>query len=202
MNIYSRRYLRRKDRREDKNNNYISNKINPTKIDTPSVRLDLRSNIMSSKNIVPSKLEDFIIEKKRLKLSSSFNIFEILISKFFSPCMTKNLSLKKTLNVKALDILYKELDIALHVRNMIILDIMNRILLEDHNKDISKFISRPVLSLYKEDEKYYDDINKNYCEEDFNNFYGDASELIQRKQKTKTETKLVSILTQKLNDLL
>ena len=202
MNIYSRRYLRRKDRREDKNNNYISNKINPTKIDTPSVRLDLRSNIMSSKNIVPSKLEDFIIEKKRLKLSSSFNIFEILISKFFSPCMTKNLSLKKTLNIKALDILYKEFDIALHVRNMIMLDIMNRILLEDHNKDISKFISRPVLSLYKEDEKYYDDINKNYCEEDFNNFYGDASELIQRKQKTKTETKLVSILTQKLNDLL
>ena len=157
---------------------------------------------MSSKNIVPSKLEDFIIEKKRLKLSSSFNIFEILISKFFSPCMTKNLSLKKTLNIKALDILYKEFDIALHVRNMIILDIMNRILLEYHNKDISKFVSRPVLSLYKEDEKYYDNINRNYCEEDFNNFYGDASELIQRPQKSKIETKLVSILTEKLNGLL
>ena len=203
MNIYPKINVKRKDRREEMNNNYEVNKINSLRKDLSSGdRLNAKSNIMIGKNIVLSKNEDFATDKKRLKLSSSFNIFELLICKFFSPCMTKNLSLKKILNVKAFNILYKELDIALYARNMIILDIMNRILLEDHNKDISKFISRPILSLYKEDEKYYDNMNRNYCEEDFNNFYGDASELIQRPQKSKIETKLVSILTEKLNGLL
>ena len=203
MNINPKINVKRKDRREEMNNNYEVNKINSLRKDLSSGdRLNIKSNIMIGKNIILSKNEDFATDKKRLKLSSSFNIFELLICKFFSPCMTKNLSLKKILNVKAFNILYKELDIALYARNMIILDIMNRILLEGHNKDISKFISRPILSLYKEDEKYYDNINRNYCEEDFNNFYGDASELIQRPQKSKIETKLVSILTEKLNGLL
>ena len=200
MNSYSKR----RDRSEDINNNYIiTNRVNPTRNDIPSrIRLNLKSNLTGSRNIVPSKMEEFTIEKPKPKLSSSFNIFEIIVSKFFSSCMSKNLSLKKTLNLKAVDILNKELDIALHVRNMILLDIMNRIILEDHRKDISKFISRPILSLYQKDSKYFDDLNKNYCKEDFNNFYDKASELIQRPEKTKIEAKLVSIFNEKLNDLL
>ena len=116
--------------------------------------------------------------------------------------MCKNLTLKSALNLKSVDILYKELDIALHVRNMILLDIMNRIILEDHKRDISKFISRPILSLYNDDEKYFNDLNINFCDQDFNNFYDNASEIIQRPQKTKIETKLVSIFYEKLNNLL
>ena len=143
------------------------------------------------KNLVPKK-----------KLSSSFNIFEIIVSNFCRPCMCKNLTLKSALNLKSVDILYKELDIALHVRNMILLDIMNRIILEDHKRDISKFISRPILSLYNDDEKYFNDLNINFCDQDFNNFHDNASEIIQRPQKTKIETKLVSIFYEKLNNLL
>ena len=197
-------YFRRRDKSEDMNNyNMISNRINPTRNDMPSrVRLNLRNSRIGSRNIVPKKMEEFSIERAKLKLSSSFNIFEIFVSNFCRPCMCKNLTLKSALNLKSVDILYKELDIALHVRNMILLDIMNRIILEDHKRDISKFISRPILSLYNDDEKYFNDLNINFCEQDFNNFYDNASEIIQRPQKTKIETKLVSIFYEKLNNLL
>ena len=195
-------YLRRRDRSEDMNN-IITNRINPTRNDMPSrVRLNLRNNIIGARNIVPNKMEEFTLDRTKLKLSSSFNIFEIIVSNFCRPCMPKNLALRSSLNVKSVDILYKELDIALHVRNMILLDIMNRIILEDQKRDISKFISRPLLSLYNDDEKYFNDLNINFCEQDFNNFYDNATEIIQRPQKTKIETKLVSIFHEKLNNLL
>ena len=200
INLYSKT---RDIESDDMNNIFLpTNRINPIRNDrTSRIRLNLKSNLMDSKNIIPTKMEQFTIQKEQLKISKNFNIFEIIISKFLRCCATKNLALKRKLNLKAIDILNQELDIALHARNMILLDIMNKILLED-DRNISKFISRPILSLYQENEKNNDDINKKYCEEDFNNFYESASDLIQRPQKTKTEIKLISIFNEKLKDLL
>ena len=75
----------------------------------------------------------------------SFNIFEILISLIFSPCLNGQLKLKNNLSDKANVFLYNKLDIIVYIRNMILFDIMNNIILDNKTKDIANFISRPIL---------------------------------------------------------
>ena len=63
--------------------------------------------------------------------------------------MTKNLKLKKEINVKANNLLNNKLDISLFVKNMILIDIMNQILLRENKEVVTQFLSRPVISLKK-----------------------------------------------------
>ena len=140
------------------------------------------------------------IPKKNLTFT--FNIFEVIISSFCKCCMTKELTLKGNINNKATELLYNKLDIVTYIRNMILLDVINETLLGDDKKDIMNFISRPLLSIYK-DEKYdLSQCYQHYNEKDFNKFYNDISELIQKSEKKEIEKNLIFLVNKNLKEFL
>ena len=116
--------------------------------------------------------------------------------------MPKNLALRSSLNVKSVDILYKELDIALHVRNMILLDIMNKTLINSNRNSIIKFLSKPIISINKKEENQMSEFYKNYCEADFDNFNSEVSQLIRKTAKKEGDKKLLSLSHRQLKELI
>ena len=85
---------------------------------------------------------------------------------------------------------------------MILLDIINEALLNNNRKNIMKFLSRPIISLNKKEDNYLNDFYKNYYESDFDNFYSDVFELVQKTEKRETEKQLLFLLNKKLKKLI
>ena len=118
--------------------------------------------------------------------------------------MTRKLRLKKNLYIQANNILYNKLDIVLYIRNMLLLDVMSTILL-DNKQNIIEFLIHPKLSIYnnqknenKENEKYFG----KYCEDDFNNFYDEISNITQKNYLIKEDRKLISLSNNELKNLI
>jgi len=143
------------------------------------------------------------IEQKNIKYS--FNVGEIIFSSLFPLCLLGRLKLKNKLNNKAIEFLYYKLDIIVYLRNMILFDIINNTMLDQHKIHIINFVSRPLLSLNINENNEKHDSNifyRNYNEGDFDKFYNGYKELVQKQNKENIEIKLVSITEQKLNELL
>ena len=139
--------------------------------------------------------------KKKLK-KFSFNIFEIFISLIFSPCINGQLKLKNNLNDTAIIILYNKLDIILYVRNMILFDIINNILLDDITKDITNFLSGPILPSNNDKCENQDIFYQKYKENDLDKFYNSFSFLTRKTDKNEIEKKLNCLTKEKLKELL
>ena len=72
----------------------------------------------------------------------------------------------------------------------------------NHNvNDIIKFVSRPVISLFKKEEFNYKEIYEKYCEKDFNKLYNETSELVRKSKKLKKQINLISLTNQHLKEL-
>ena len=179
----------------------------------PSIHINLPRNEMMSKcNFINSKYiiqknaqeETIIEEQKFTKIKYTYNIFEIIFSSFLFCCISNKLKLKKNITEKANNILYNKLDIVLFVRNMFILDIMNEILINDNNnrKGIMKFLSRPIISEAKKEEEQLNDFYKEYDEKDFDIFYNETSEIVQKSNILEMEKKLISLSNDQLKNLL
>jgi hypothetical protein len=166
---------------------------------TPIKSLNFNSDIIEPKLILTEEM--MTKTKTGKKINYNFNIFEIIITNFFCCCLTKKLSLKRDLKIKANEVLSTKIDIILFIRNMFIFDIMKQRMLNHHVNEIVKFISRPVVSLYKKEEFNYKEIYRKYCEKDFNQLYNKTSELVQKSKKIKKEVKLISLTNQKLKEL-
>ena len=195
-----------REKEEIKNNDLILHK-NPSRNDLFSGDLmNLESNLMVTRHIIPKLTEkaNIIEESKIGKIKYSYNIFEIIISSFLCCFMTKNLKLKKNITEKANIILYNKLDIVLFVRNMILLDLMNDTLLNYNNnrKDIIKFLSRPIISINKNEENELNDFYKQYNENDFDNFYHETSELVLKSKGLEMEKKLITLSNYQLKELI
>ena len=148
--------------------------------------------------------EDYTVQEQKFeKIKYSYNIFEIIISTFLCCCMTKRLRLKKNITENANSILYNKLDIVLFMRNMILLEIMSKTLVNNNNNKngIIKFLSRPIVSVAKKEQRELDESFKNFEETDFDNFYYEISELVQKAEKRETEKKLLSLSNQQLKEL-
>ncbi len=141
--------------------------------------------------------------QKLEKIKFSYNIFEIFISTFLCCFMSRRLRLKKIITERANNILYNKLDIVLFMRNMILLDIMSKLLVDtsDNKNGIIKFLSKPVISVAKKEQNELDKSSKTYNEADFDNFYYEISELVQKAEKRETEKKLLSLSNQQLKEL-
>ncbi len=89
------------------------------------------------------------------------------------------------------------------MRNMILLDIMSKLLVDtsDNKNGIIKFLSKPVISVAKKEQNELDKSSKTYNETDFDNFYYEISELVQKAEKRETEKKLLSLSNQQLKEL-
>ena len=180
---------------KDKNSSSRLEREEKKDVSKNSLIKNLKNDKKSNENInvkdIPNK-----------NLTFTFNIFEIIISSFCKCCMTKELTLKKNINNKATELLYNKLDIVTYIRNMILLDVINETLLGNDKKNIFNFISRPLLSIYKDEKCDLSQFYQHYNEDDFNKFYNDISDLIQKSEKKEIEKNLIFLVNKNLKEFL
>ena len=99
------------------------------------------------------------------------------------------------------NLLNNKLDISLFVKNMILIDIMNQILLRENKEVIIQFLSRPVISLNKE-EKELDKTNKEFNENVFDKFYSEMMDIAKKPEIIDNEKEIISLLNKKLKELI
>jgi len=143
----------------------------------------------SSYNDVPKK------RKKKLKVENSFNVFEVIITQFFKCCICGNMKIKNEVNEKANELLFKKMDIITHVRNQLLFDVINQIIIDDNKKPLINFLGRPAINLDKNKKTKgpFDEFYKNYSEKDFNKYFDMVKEITQKQEKNENETKLISM---------
>ena len=199
IEIVNKRIKQKYKEKEEYNNNFQSLNLSPSRSNIYSgIRLNINSNLIEARTKKNKKKE---INKLR-KIKYTYNVFEIIISSFLYCCMSNNLKIKKDITEKSNNILYSKLDIIVYIKNMILLDIINETLLNNNRKGIIKFLSRPIISINKKEDNYLNDFYKNYYESDFDNFYSDISELIQKTEKRETEQQLLSLSYKQLKKLI
>ena len=129
-------------------------------------------------------LTSYYTKKKSIsKLKNSFNIFEIIMTQFFQCCLCYNMKIKNILNENANEILYKKLDIITYVRNMILFDIINEIILANEQKEIINFLCRPIISVKKNTVNEFNEFYRYYKEKNFEIFVNNINESLRNFQK-------------------
>ena len=186
------------------------NNIKRIKINTVGIELNSSSKLEKEEskdnykgNISDKKINDKdlnVKEKNNKKLEYSFNVIEIIIISLCKCCISKSLQSKKNINIKAKEILYYKLDIALYIRNMILIDLLNEIMLDKNKKDIINLLSRPLLSVNKNKKFHFSEFYNHFCDNDFNNFYEGVSELIQKSNKKEKEKKIILLVNNALKE--
>ena len=91
-------------------------------------------------------------EKEKEKNKNPFSILS-LFKIFFYCCCKNKLNFKEKLIIKALDIFDKKLDIYIYIKNMILIDIMLKVLMDDINKDCVNFLSRSLIYVDKKNKE-------------------------------------------------
>ena len=132
----------------EKKENIISNKNQ----DLSQSRVDSTADIFNDIN--PN--ENNTNKKNNIESLSLFEVIKVSIC----CCCKKNF--KEQLIKQSIDIIEKKLDIFIYIRNMILIDIMYKILIDENNKDHINFLSR--ILVYKKPEK-------NEKEEELDDFY-------------------------------
>jgi hypothetical protein len=136
--------------------------------------------------------------KKKLRVENDFNILEIIITQIFKCCMTKSMRLKNDANEKANEVLFKKMDINAYVRNSILFDVMNQAMIDHNKRTILNFLSRPVISVNKKTKNEFNEFYRNYKEKDFNKYYDNIQELVQKQKKDPREEMLLTISNEHL----
>ena len=131
----------------------------------------------------------------------SINICEIIIISFCKCCLTSKIKLKKQFHEKINNILCNNLDIVFYIKNMLLIEVMNDVLLNSSNKDVFNFLYRSILSWNKKEEKECIKSYENYKDIDFDKFYEKLSQLIQKPDITQKEKQIIFLTRQKLLDL-
>ena len=184
-----------------KNNDIIENFSDTNKFSLNPLKISDSMNIQKDELILPfsSSRNNNIFNEK--KIENSFNIFEIIAIEFFSRCLIcKDVHIKNQLNENANKIIYKKLDIITYIRNMILFDIINEILLDNKKKDIINFLCRPVISANKSSTNEYYDFYKLYGEKDFDKFMYKVEGLVKKKNKDIIEEKLIELSKEQLKE--
>ena len=201
--------------------NYSKNKNNKNNISTE--KMEFRNSI-SIKNNNSSTIDKIIVNKNEIPDNNiifnksenkkeknnninkyRLNLCEIIIIYFCKCCcLTSKLRLKTIYYEEIRDILYKNLDIVLYIRDKLLFDNLNEIIINSNNKDIINFFYRPILTSYKiekKEEKEINELNEDYKEIYFDNFYDKLSELLKKQNLTNKEKKLIFSIQQKINDI-
>ena len=131
--------------------------------------------------------------KRKKRIDYSFNLFEIIFVLLCRCCLTKKIKLKNIIYDKANNIMFKKMDIITYVRNMILFDFINKIIIDEDRIPIINFICRPIISLNKEQKNKYDDFYKNYREKDFNQFSEEIMDLTEKPRDKDKKMRLVSL---------
>ena len=85
---------------------------------------------------------------------------------------------------------------------MILLDIMNKTLIEDNMKSIINFISRPILSVNKNKDDEFESFYRTYTDAEFDKFSNEIYEFAQKSNKVSLEKKLFDISNKQLKEFI
>ena len=155
----------------------------------------LKNSIKYSNSKKIEVLQTINSNKKNIKYD--FNIFEIIFTFLCNCHFSKGLELKKNINEKATNFLNNNLDIVTYIRNQILFNIINEILLDEKKKSIINFLCHPVISKNNDVNNNFTDVHRTYEEKDFNKF---SQELIQKPNKSIREKKLIMLSNNHLNN--
>ena len=184
-----------KEDKEDKitNINSIPFIINRNPLNNNNIPSDNRLNINSDKNSANEEKEE--IENRYKNPFGILPLFKI----FCFYCCQNKLNFKEKLIKKALDIFEKKLDIYVYIKNMILIDIMFKVLLDDINKDCINFLSRSLIYFDKKNEEekeeidnFYKPVNK-FNSNNSQKLFGEVKNLLSKKEKTEIEKKIISL---------
>ena len=171
---------------------FINNKQGETVKYFKKREKDNESSRSQGTNMDDISSESSSVKKKVIKAYNSFNIFKIIITEFFKCCRSDEMIIKSDVNEKAKNILFKKMDINTYVRNMILFDMLNQLILDDSKKTIINFLCRPVISLNNNQNIEINEFYKNYKEKDFKKFYQEILDLSQKQNKDDKDNKLIS----------
>ena len=132
-----------------------------------------------------------------------FNMLEIFIVSICKCCLMKKLDIKHNIHEKAVNIINNSLDVVSFVQNVMLFNIINETILDDHVKSIVNFLSRPIISINKDNAKNdIEEFYRSYKENDFNKFSDEFMKLVQKPKKEIRERKLISLANKHLKDFL
>ena len=132
------------------------------------------------------------------QINNSFNIFELFITQCFKCFSTHNMTIKNNVNSKAKKIIFKNMDIITYIRNNILFNKINQIILDDKGNILMNFLSRPIISVDNKDKNDLEKIYENYEDKDFENYYEQIMELVNKAKKEERDMKLLSISNEHL----
>ena len=207
----------KKDNNDDENkNNYYRGKTQKYKLDQKRKKNNIRirfnfrnnneNNLYSSEKMGTNHDKDSIGSNNNRKIDdngqikNTYNIFELFITQFFGCCLLNNLNIKNSAINKAKKILFKKLDVIKYIRNMILFERINQTNINDNEKILMNFFSRPIISVYtKEEKNEFEQFYENYEDKDFDNYYEQIIELANKSKKEEKDIKLLSISNEHLN---
>ena len=167
-----------------------------------------RRNLINLYKVQPNKIPTINFHasnKNELEkigiIKFNYNIFEIFWSYLGKCCMSNNLKIKSNLTQKSNNILNDKLDISLYIKNTILIDILNQALINDNMKSMTKFISRPIISLNKSGERDLSQFYKNYDLTDFDNLYEEISNMSKKSRFAQAEQKIISFVYNELKEM-
>ena len=168
------------------NNNFFNNKEQKNSSDRSS---ETRREIYKP----PQKLK---------RINYNFSLWDVINVSLFKCCISEELKLKNDLNLKANKILYNKLDIVVYIRNMLLLDIINHIILDSDRKYIVNFLSRPIISDKEVNENEFQEFYKEYEETEFIKSTLGINKLLRIKNKKNSDQKLIALCNKQLKDIL
>ena len=207
----------KKDNNDDENNNnYYRGKTQKYKLDQKRKKNNIRirfnfrnnneNNLYSSEKMGTNNDKDSIGSNNTKKIDdnghikNTYNIFELFITQFFGCCLLNNLNIKNNAINKAKKILFKKLDVIKYIKNMILFERINQTNINDNEKILMNFFSRPIISVYtKEEKNEFEQFYENYEDKDFDNYYEQIIELANKSKKEEKDIKLLSISNEHLN---
>jgi hypothetical protein len=201
---------------DENNNNYYQGKTQKYKLDQKRRKNNIRirfnfrnnneNNLYSSEKMGTNNDKDSIGSNNTRKvddngqIKNTYNIFELFITQFFGCCLLNNLNIKNNAINKAKKILFKKLDVIKYIRNMILFERINQTNINDNEKILMNFFSRPIISVYtKEEKNEFEQFYENYEDKDFDNYYEQIIELANKSKKEEKDIKLLSISNEHLN---
>ena len=201
---------------DENNNNYYQGKTQKYKLDQKRRKNNIRirfnfrnnneNNLYSSEKMGTNNDKDSIGSNNTRKvddngqIKNTYNIFELFITQFFGCCLLNNLNIKNNAINKAKKILFKKLDVIKYIKNMILFERINQTNINDNEKILMNFFSRPIISVYtKEEKNEFEQFYENYEDKDFDNYYEQIIELANKSKKEEKDIKLLSISNEHLN---
>ena len=100
-----------------------------------------------------------------------------------------------------MDIFDKKLDIYIYIKNMILIDIMFKVLMNEINEDCVNFLSRSLIYLDKKKKEEEEELNDFYKpttkfdSDNSNKLFSAFKSLMEKTEKTEIERKIISLYT-------